>query len=658
MVDEEEKKFHTADVLVSQNYLFSNFLLSEKLLKSLHEMKYIKPSPIQVKTIPLARSRLDMIIQSKSGTGKTLSFAICLLETYDEDIKFPQALIVVPTREIAVQITNNLESLGIHMKYFKACEFIGGTDMKNDRKRIQTAKIVIGTPGRILHLINNAIFNTTCIKTIVLDEADKLLESGQMAKDVQSILKKVRENNDLQIIAATATVSTQFEEHIKRFMKNPIGITPKHEAPILLGIKQFAIQLQEQTDNIELMRMKVAELEKIFTKVSFKQCLLFTDSQLRTESYGNYLKKLGWKNEVINGSQEQTKRLRVLDKLTKFKCRVLITTDLMARGIDIENVNLVINLDLPYDCFTYLHRIGRAGRFGTLGLAITFLNGEKDKEKFKKMLGEIGSSKSLVYEFPDENVSYNFWDFNNTKQDEKLKRVDVEVVNDIDENTNLEQNSDDKDKSLLQEIEKMLIGNNGADSYKCSNNGSLDKNSKIDSNRKFEEKTSEDDIVERNLMLLDISKKLIDDTQNEQNSNLFDASILLNDYEKFCENENENLPPEEQQESPKSDFRKVIFKRNPLDEEYEESISSKSDYSKQESEESVGDEIEFDEEKSICEESQPNLQNLSRTFEENASGYENYNQYVAHYYNQWRNTFHFQLANIENYVKYNKSNLT
>jgi ATP-dependent RNA helicase DDX20 len=144
MADHESEKIHTADVLVAQNYLFSKFLLSEKLLKALNEMNYIRPSPIQVKIIPLARSRLDMIIQSKSGTGKTCAFSICLLETYDEDLKFPQALIVAPTREIAVQITNVLNGLGRHMKYFKACEFIGGTDMKDDRKRIQSAKIVVG----------------------------------------------------------------------------------------------------------------------------------------------------------------------------------------------------------------------------------------------------------------------------------------------------------------------------------------------------------------------------------------------------------------------------------------------------------------------------------------------------------------------------------
>lgn len=296
-----------------------------------------------------------MIIQSKSGTGKTIAFSICLLECYEPEIRFPQALVLVPTREIAVQIVEVLNNAGKYLKYFRASEFIGGMEMTDDRKRIQNTKIVVGTPGRILHLIKNEVFNTYNVKTIVLDEADKLLEGGQISKDVRAIIKYF-DTSSIQMIAVTATVTTHLEEVMKKVMKNPIGITPKHEIPVLLGIKQFALELAEESDNIKLMRIKIEELQKIFTRIPFKQCLLFTNSQAKTDTYGNYLKKAGWQNEVINGSQDQQKRLDVLKKLIKYKCRILITTDLMARGIDIESINLVINLDLPYDCFTYLHR--------------------------------------------------------------------------------------------------------------------------------------------------------------------------------------------------------------------------------------------------------------------------------------------------------------
>lgn len=296
-----------------------------------------------------------MVIQSKSGTGKTLAFSICLLECYEPELRFPQALILVPTREIAVQIVEVLNNLGKNQKYFRSCEFIGGMEISNDRKRIQSAKVVVGTPGRIHHLIKNEVFNTSNVKTIVLDEADKLFEGGQMSKDINAILKYFN-TSLIQMIAVTATVTAHLETIMKKIMKNPIGITPKHEIPVLLGIKQFALELPEEADNIKATRNKIEELQKIFTRIPFKQCLLFTNSQAKTDTYGNYLKKAGWQNEVINGSQDQQKRLDVLKKLIKYKCRILITTDLMARGIDIENINLVINLDLPYDCFTYLHR--------------------------------------------------------------------------------------------------------------------------------------------------------------------------------------------------------------------------------------------------------------------------------------------------------------
>lgn len=298
-----------------------------------------------------------MIIQAKSGTGKTLAFSICLLECYEQNLKFPQALVIVPTREIAVQIVTVLNNVGKYLKYFRACEFIGGMSLDSDRKRIQHCKFVIGTPGRILHLIKNDIFNTTLIKSIVLDEADNLIEAGQKNKDVNSILNCFT-TYGIQIIAVTATVTSQLERIMKKVMKNPIGITPKHEAPILLGVKQFALELSmdEKTDNIYVMKNKILELQRIFKKIPFKQCLLFTNSQAKTETYGNYLKKIGWQNEVINGSQDQQKRLDTLKKLIKYKCRILITTDLMARGIDVENINLVINLDLPYEYITYLHR--------------------------------------------------------------------------------------------------------------------------------------------------------------------------------------------------------------------------------------------------------------------------------------------------------------
>lgn len=591
-------------------------------------MNFIKPSPIQLKVVPLAKCGLDMIIQAKSGTGKTLAFAICLLESYEADLKFPQSLVVVPTREIAVQIFNVLNELGSNVKHFKAFEFIGGTEIADDRKKIQSAKVVVGTPGRILHLIKNEIFNISNLKTLVLDEADKLLEGGQMGKDVKAILAIMPKK--IQILATTATVTKHLERVMKQVMKNPIGITPKHEIPVLLGIKQFVKVLPSESDNIQLMNAKIDELHKIFTRITFKQCLLFTDSQSKTESYGNYLKKRGWKNEVINGAQDQSQRLHVLDKLIKFECRILISTDLMARGIDIENINLIINLDLPFDCFTYLHRIGRAGRFGTHGIAITFVDGENNLKKFQKMLGDIGGNSLKALKFPDESLNYDFWNF---------KQADGDVLGTISGVTKDGEAFDDESQ----------IQQNGIDS-------------------------EEDQTLLDNIALLEITRKLIDG--ESQKPDTFNLNSILADYEETIKNsdggadegltatgdtsinlEDENLflktigdlhlyeDEEKLKESEEisecqepivtQEERHVIFKR-PADEEVSTDSSASDDSSCEDDEESV-----------------PTKQASKKLKEEENCHqfHNNYQQFVASNYSQWENIYYYQLANIESYVK-------
>lgn len=651
---DEKTILRTADIQVAEDFTFSKFMLSDKLLKSLQRLNFVKPSPIQLKVIPLAKCGLDMIMQAKSGTGKTLAFAICLLENYDVELKYPQSLIVVPTREIAVQIVGVLNDLGSNLKHFKASEFIGGTEVSNDRKKIQTTKVIVGTPGRILHIINSEIFNISSLKTLVLDEADKLLENGQMAKDVNTILKMM--HRKIQILATTATVTERLEKIMKKVMKNPIGVTPKQEIPVLLGIKQFVKILPREDDNIVLMNEKIEELNNIFTRITFKQCLLFTDSQSKTESYGNYLNKRGWKNEVINGAQDQSQRLQVLDNLIKFKCRILITTDLMARGIDIENINLIINLDLPYDCFTYLHRIGRAGRFGTHGIAITFVNGEEDLLKYQKMLGDIGGGDLKALKYPETSILYDFWNF------------------------------EQKDEEILETVSGFAKESSGGDRETKSTEVKLTLN--------------EEETVMNNLALLEITRKLIDDDSKKQSS--FDFNAMLEEYEKssmeVAEAEVEGCPEEkldeenifmkaieelnlyddrketEEQmetlpEKESNEVRQVIFKRTNLDDENEflSPISSDSESScDDDGEESVDDDENTDSDKEFEGEEQTyqpaELLRSQRPTERTVKAEKKptntaqpqqniYDHYVANHYSQWENMFQYQLSNIQNYVQ-------
>lgn len=621
----------TADIQVSDEFNFSNLLLSDKLIKSLNASNFVKPSPIQLKVIPLARSQIDMILQAKSGTGKTIAFAICLLENYDKDVKFPQSLVIVPTREIAVQIVGVLNGLGKCFKNFKACDFIGGMDITNDRKKIQQAKVVVGTPGRLLHLIQSDVFNVSCVKSIVIDEADKLFAGGQIEKDTKKIISRL--NKKVQLIATTATVSTELELFAKQHMKNPVGITPKREIPVLLGIKQFVRVLPRINDNnIELMNAKIDELVKIFNRISFKQCLLFTSSQVKTESYGNYLNKRGWKNEVINGSQDQSQRLQVLEKLVKFKCRILIATDLMARGIDIENVNLIINLDLPYDGFTYLHRIGRAGRFGTHGIAISLLNGEEEMGKFQKLLCDIGGENMKALNYPDEQVSYDFWDFSDqpdigaltAQPDGKKKQIVI-------------------DNLALLDITKRLIDEPKQDEMSLNLNDILDDYNQM-SQETYEElivdpiKASSDSGVE------DIFMKTI------QELNLYNKSENISN-----ESSQTSAAKSEPVTTPQKEFRQVIFKKPEVDECY--SMSSDDNESDDETDTSES-EMDLSETDSEDEDDEMNDADFEGTDTNSAEScaykvqntFPVYNTYVADQYSQWVNMYNFQLANILNYA--------
>lgn len=388
--------------------------------------------------------------------------------------------------------------------------FIGGLDVLNDRKKLQKCKCIVGTPGRIVHLIKNNVLNTSKIRVVVLDEVDKLL-TGSFSTDIAFILNSLPKKK--QVIGSSATYDKSVEIAMNDYMKNPIGVTPRKEAPVLLGVKQFVYEVDgEYLKQIQEMHQKVKVIASILATVPFKQCLIFSSSQQRAESYSNYLSNEGWPCEVIMGSQEQSTRLDIFKKFKDFKCRILVATDLMARGIDSENVNLVINLEVPNESALYLHRIGRCGRFGSHGIAVTLVHNNNELIKFRKLLGSIGGSEMKVLNFP-KNVQSNLWDFGDPDADltlygeisgittTELKKID-EIREKDDENT--KQMPDIVRKNLdLLEISRRLVDNipeNGNippeedlfESYSMVVNGSeLDDlpatpiNNSVDVNRQF-----------------------------------------------------------------------------------------------------------------------------------------------------------------------------
>ncbi|KAK2182715.1 hypothetical protein NP493_340g02001 [Ridgeia piscesae] len=363
-----DKKRRTADVLIRENVDFAGLMLRADVLAGLKRAGFQRPSPIQLKAIPLGRCGLDLIVQAKSGTGKTCVFAVVALESLCLESATVQVLVLAPTREIAVQLWEVINTLGSAMTALRCYTFIGGLPLAEDVQKLQCCHIVVGTPGRVKQLIEENLLDTSTIRLFVLDEADKLLEEN-FQESVNWIYSTLPENK--QMMAVSATYPEILAQHLRRYMRNPTFVRLNITDPALLGIRQYyeaaAYNPQKAYDN------KVKQLTRLLSSVNFHQCLVFSNYQMRAQSLSDTLNAHGWPATYISGSREQQDRLAAMAQLKTLQCRVLVSTDLTARGIDANHINLVVNLDLPHDHETYLHRIGRAGRFGTYGAAVSFV---------------------------------------------------------------------------------------------------------------------------------------------------------------------------------------------------------------------------------------------------------------------------------------------
>ncbi|XP_017081290.1 probable ATP-dependent RNA helicase DDX20 [Drosophila eugracilis] len=400
----------TNDVAPGQVKTFAELSLSRILLRGLKRHNFVTPTKIQAAAIPMALSNIDLLVQSKSGTGKTLIYVITAMQSYHAKMSRPHALIVVPTRELAIQVQDTFFYLCEFYPDFKSAAFIGGTDVTKDRKRIQNSRIIIGTPGRLLHLYQNRVLDVSKLKLLVLDEADQLYQTKSLQDTVNQLIEVLPKNR--QIIACSATYDQDLDERLAKIMTKPMLISNSERATVLLGIRQFVYELPQQTNSAEEMRLKLEVLAQIFNQLPYEQAVLFASSQMRADSYRNYLTASGVQCNLISGAMDQSERLNVFEGYRNFTMRILVATDLMARGVDSPHANLVINLDPPQDHVTYLHRIGRAGRFGSKGIAITFIASQKESQKFKQMSQKIATAWSVL-EFPKEPMpkEFNFWDF-------------------------------------------------------------------------------------------------------------------------------------------------------------------------------------------------------------------------------------------------------
>ena len=342
---------------------FDNMELKDELLRGVYAYGFERPSAIQARAIVPVIKGHDVIAQAQSGTGKTATFSIAILQRIDPSIKAVQALILAPTRELAQQIQKVVIALGDYMKIdCHAC--IGGTNVREDMAKLnEGAQVVVGTPGRVYDMINRRAFKTDQLKMFCLDEADEMLSRGfkDQMYEVFQLLPQ-----DTQVVLLSATMPQEVLEVTKKFMRDPIRILVKRDELTLEGIKQFYVAVEKE-------EWKLDTLCDLYETVTITQAVIFCNTRRKVDWLTDKLTSREFTVSAMHGDMEQAQREVIMREFRSGSSRVLITTDLLARGIDVQQVSLVINYDLPSNRENYIHRIGRGGRFGRKGVAINFV---------------------------------------------------------------------------------------------------------------------------------------------------------------------------------------------------------------------------------------------------------------------------------------------
>uniref|UniRef100_UPI00358DF966 probable ATP-dependent RNA helicase DDX20 isoform X3 n=1 Tax=Myxine glutinosa TaxID=7769 RepID=UPI00358DF966 len=386
-----EKRQRTRDVLgepFGEVATFSELMLSAPLLAGLSAAGFSRPSPIQLKAIPLARCGLDLLVQAKSGTGKTCVFATVALDAIVLENPAVQVLVLAPTREIAVQIHGVVAALGCKMDGLHCHLFIGGTPVSEDQRRLNQCHIAIGSPGRVKQLMDLGFLLAAAVRLFVLDEADKLLEEGSFQDQINWIYSSLPANK--QMLALSATYPESMAQQLNNYMREPAHIRLDPTDMQLIGVHQFYHVVNVHALPHLTLAEKVQRLQELLSCIPFNQALIFSNLHSRAQHLANTLAAQGFPAACISGNMTQSQRLEAMERLKHFKCRVLISTDLMSRGIDADKVNLVVNMEVPKDWETYLHRVGRAGRFGTYGLAVTFCSQGEEESQLKSISTRCG----------------------------------------------------------------------------------------------------------------------------------------------------------------------------------------------------------------------------------------------------------------------------
>jgi len=356
---------------------FDDMNLREELLRGVYAYGFEKPSAIQQRAIVPCVKGHDVIAQAQSGTGKTATFSISILQQIDTKLAQCQALVLAPTRELAQQIQKVVIALGDYMgAQCHAC--IGGTSVREDMRKLDAGQhIVVGTPGRVFDMISRKVLRTYDIKMFVLDEADEMLSRG-FKDQIYDVFRHL--NSNIQVVLLSATMPAEVLEVTTRFMREPIRILVKKEELTLEGIRQFYVSVERE-------EWKLDTLCDLYETLTITQAVIFCNTRRKVDWLTEKMHQRDFTVSAMHGDMDQKERDVIMREFRSGSSRVLITTDLLARGIDVQQVSLVINYDLPTNRENYIHRIGRGGRFGRKGVAINFVTDDdkrtlNDIEKF------------------------------------------------------------------------------------------------------------------------------------------------------------------------------------------------------------------------------------------------------------------------------------
>ncbi|EGG08478.1 uncharacterized protein MELLADRAFT_47739 [Melampsora larici-populina 98AG31] len=345
---------------------FDAMELKAELLRGIYAYGFERPSAIQQRAIIPVIKGHDVIAQAQSGTGKTATFSISILQSIDVNIKACQALVLAPTRELAQQIQKVLVALGDYLN-IECYAAVGGTSVREGMAKLQEGvHVIVGTPGRVYDMIQRRALKTDHIKIFTLDEADEMLSRGfkDQIYDVFQLLPPTT-----QVVLLSATMPQDVLEVTSKFMREPIRILVKRDELTLEGIKQFYIAVEKE-------EWKLDTLCDLYETVTITQAVIFCNTRRKVDWLQEKLTGREFTVSSMHGDMEQGQREVIMKEFRSGSSRVLITTDLLARGIDVQQVSLVINYDLPVSKENYIHRIGRGGRFGRKGVAINFVSSE------------------------------------------------------------------------------------------------------------------------------------------------------------------------------------------------------------------------------------------------------------------------------------------